>query len=412
MTAVEDKQVKKIKFEIPFIPKGKQIDFYKAGGRFAVFCTGRQFGKTTLSLLRLVMRALSKKGVYWWVAPTYSQARIVFRRCLQSYEGIIADFHKSLLEVWLVNGSSIQFKSGESSENLRGETLHGVSIDEAAQLPPDFFETIIRPMLTTTNGWADFMSTPKGKNWFYDMAVRAQHSSDSKEYSFFSASSYESPFISEKELDDIRQKTPEAIFRQEYLAEFIDEDGYVFKNVSECATGSFEPYNEDCLYVAGLDLARLHDYTVLTIFRIDGDLHNLVYYERFNNLSWSMQVEKIASRLIEYGNPLCNVDATGVGDPVFEMLKRKELHVRDIKITQTNKSHMIERMMLVFEQKKIRFPHHSDIIAELMTFSALDRRGSYVTYGAPAGYHDDIVMSMALALYGASRSRPAKFVEL
>lgn len=402
-------EIQKQELELTIFPKGKQIELYKTKGRFCVFATGRQFGKTTIVLLRLFVRAISKKGVYWWVSPTYQQCRVVFRRFLENYSKFLTYVNRSVFECVLLNGSIVQFRSGESKENLRGESLNGVAIDEAALLHPEFFDSLIRPMLTATNGWADIISTPRGKNWFHDLFMYAM--TDKNVYNCFHATSYESPFITKQELEAIKARTPDILFRQEYLAEFVDDSGYVFQNVKELAVGKFEPYNEDSFYVAGLDLARLQDYTVLTIFKVENDIYYLVDMLRFNNISWTSQAQRIVERLKKYGNPFCYTDATGLGDPVVEILKKQGAKIRDVRITAFIKSQMIENMMLIFEQKRIIYPHIPEIISELLTFAAVKTNSNNVVYGAPAGYHDDIVMSIALALRADMKSQ-VKYFEL
>lgn len=406
-TKKPETQVKELSLSV--YPRGKQVDLYKTKGRFCVFSTGRQFGKTTIVLLRLFVRAVSKKGVYWWVSPVYSQCRVVFRRFLENYSKFLTYVNRSSFECHLLNGSIVQFRSGESKENLRGESLNGVAIDEAALLHPEFFDTLIRPMLTATNGWADIISTPRGKNWFHDLYMYAL--TDRSVYNCFHATSYESPFITKQELDSIKLKTPEILFRQEYLAEFVDDSGYVFQNVKELAYGRFEPYDERNFYVAGLDLARLQDYTVLTIFKVTEHSYSLVDMLRFNTISWTMQANKIVEKLKQYGNPFCYTDATGLGDPVVEILKKSGARIKDVKITAFVKTQLIENMMLVFEQKRISYPHVPEIISELLTYAAEKTPSGNVVYSAPAGYHDDIVMSIALALK-SDMTGQIKYVEL
>lgn len=407
----EEEHVERKELRLKIVPRGKQVELYRTRGRFCVFATGRQFGKTTITLLRLFIRAMSKKGVYWWISPVYNQCRIVFRRFLETYGDFLSYVNRSSLEVVLLNGSLIQFKSGESNENLRGETLNGVVIDEAALLHPEFFDKLIRPMLTVTNGWADIISTPRGKDWFHDLYYFACTHEDKNAYNCYHATSYDSPFISREELDVIKQRTPELIFRQEYLAEFVDASGYVFQNVRDCAIGKFEAYHEDSMYVAGLDLARLQDYTVLTIFKVVGNTYHLVDMLRMNSISWTTQTEKILQRLRQYGNPYCYTDATGLGDPVVEMLKRGGGRIKEVKITGFVKQQLVENMMLIFEQKRITYPYIAEIISELLTFAADKTKANNVVYGAPPGYHDDIVMSFALALKG-DMVAPIKYVEI
>ena len=60
---------------------------------------------------------------------------------------------------------------------------------------------------------------------------------------------------------------------------------------------------------------------------------------------------------------------------------------------------MIEKLSIYIEQKHIRILNMEDTLLEFDNFSyALGPTGR-VQYGAPSGFHDDIVISIALAVY-------------
>src|SRR5207249_1180607 len=120
------------------------------------------------------------------------------------------------------------------------------------------------------------------------------------------------PLLDSEVIERERTHLPERVFRQEYGAEFIEGAGAVFRNVRECATGSFEEPKPGMIYRAGLDLARVEDFTVLTI--VDRQCR-VVFVDRFNRIDWALQVQRISAAVRRYNCPYCYVDTTGAGEP-------------------------------------------------------------------------------------------------
>ena len=117
---------------------------------------------------------------------------------------------------------------------------------------------------------------------------------------------------------------PEWLFRQEFLAEFLDEAGGVFRNVGPSIDRKRDRpslvMQPGLNYSMGLDLARVEDFTVITIIDSQG---RQVYFERFNQISWERQIAAIvhAARTLR---PVVYCDSTGVGDPIYERLAKPD----------------------------------------------------------------------------------------
>jgi hypothetical protein len=101
---------------------------------------------------------------------------------------------------------------------------------------------------------------------------------------------------------------------------------------------------------------------------------------------------------MKYNRARVRLDATGVGDPVYDRLNRAGLNVSPVKITMPVKTHLVESLIFAIEKREITFPHLPEIVHELSIFEAKKTPKGHVQYNAPAGYHDDVVMSMALAV--------------
>lgn len=190
--------------------------------RFNVACWGRQSGKTTFGVLKMLYKPMQGRpyGIYWYILQTYSAAQVAFQRYLDlARKGNIL-FQKNLSQRWvqLPNGSKVFFKSGKNYEDLRAETLDGCIIDEVRQQDPNLWTSVIRPMLSRRKGWCDFLSTSNGFEHFYDLYQFAI--SNPEEWATFHAPSTEAFWWTSDELVSAKSTMSEDEFAQEILAEF------------------------------------------------------------------------------------------------------------------------------------------------------------------------------------------------
>ncbi len=200
-------------------PHEKQLEFHQSPHRFRVVSFGRQAGKSTMANNELIRRAWENPRTrYWFLSPIFSQAKDQYRKLLSLIPPQVIKRHSdSELSVELINESIIEYKSGEVLDRLRGATLHGAVIDEVRDQHKDLWPMVIRPMLTTTQGWAAFVSTPNGFDQFYDLFERS--STEKEWYSLHSPSTC-NPVFTKKEFELLRSEMSEDEFAQEILAEF------------------------------------------------------------------------------------------------------------------------------------------------------------------------------------------------
>lgn len=246
---------------ILYNPHEKQLEFHSSTARYRVASWGRQSGKSTACLNELVKKAWEHPGTkYWFVSPTYQQARIQYRRLLGmlwACPDVLSKNNQSELRVRFINNSEISFRSGDNFDNLRGETLHGVVVDEVRDQHPELWPMVLRPMLTTTQGWAAFVSTPNGFDSFYDLAERAKVDSS---WSFMSAPSTCNPLFTEAEYEAARKELSEAEFDQEINAQFRDiHSASVYVSYSDKNLATSSPLVNEGLFspllpvIVGLD---------------------------------------------------------------------------------------------------------------------------------------------------------------
>ncbi len=103
----------------------------------------------------------------------------------------------------------IWFLSADNPDNIRGYGFQGIVVDEAASIPPDVWHYVLRPTIGQTMGWAVLISTPKGRNWFFDMFTRGTDPTE-RDYQSFTFPSIASPYFPQAEWEDARRSVPAA----------------------------------------------------------------------------------------------------------------------------------------------------------------------------------------------------------
>lgn len=370
-----------MRIEVPELHKNQQV-IYDSPARFRVVMCGRRFGKSELSQVEIVTNAIVGRSVAY-ITPTYALAKTFFDKLSKA---VPFDSNRSDLTIQFPNEGSVQFFTGERLDNLRGRKFHMVIIDEASFIPnlEDGWLNSIRPTLTDYKGKAIFLSTPKGKNYFYSLYMKGLAKEDGWES--FKFSTYDNPFIDFTEVDDAKRQLPQVVFEQEYMANPAENAanpfGYQF--ISQCTF----PISKAVPVVYGIDLAKSVDFTVITGLDING---NVCYFDRFQK-DWRQTKQAI----LALPKARILMDSTGVGDPIFEDLQREGADITGFKFTSTSKQQLMEGLASAIQQKRISFPE-GPIKEELEIFE-YQYTPSGVRYSAPQGFHDDCVMSLALAV--------------
>jgi len=372
---------------------------------------GRRFGKSISAAHEALYALLIPDSVGWIVSPSYELSEKIFRVCYWSLmthwpEFIVkASNTQGNMEIRTKINSVLKAKSADNPDSLIGEGLNFLIIDEASRIKDTIWDGALRPALADKQGWMIAISTPKGHNWFYNLFVRGQDPQHS-EFQSFTFPSSANPYLNADEIENARQTTPQNLFRQEWLAEFLDDSGGVFRGVREAIVNVPMVFSGFGNYVTGVDLAKYEDFTVLTI--IDKTTRQVVHFERFNQLDWNIQLTKIIDLVNRFPNNTLIVDSTGVGDGIYDVLQsalRQYKHCRlfGIHITNSNKKEMIDNLALAIERKDIKYPAIPELVNELSIFTYTITASRNVTYHAPSGYHDDCVLSLSLAYAGLSQ---------
>lgn len=312
-------------------PHEKQKEVIRSISRFKVVRAGRKGGKTALEVETISYKAVVKaeklnlsKTVFAtgrkiiYIAPTQKQAREIVWASFKNRLDGIAKFNEQRMEIQVPNEdgliTTIMIGGYENRENYRGLTdvIH-ITFDEIDTLR-DFFinwQEIFRPMFLDTGGTADFIGTPHKESG--NLKRLEKLAKTDVNYDCFHFTSKDNPYLSKNELDliELEYKDDRESYRQEILAEHVENTGALFSFSALIDVFSNAVPKEDKRYLL-VDIAD--DGTDKTIFSFWEGLEEY-HREEFERLNTENIIEKIreyaSGEKIPYSN--IAVDAIGVG---------------------------------------------------------------------------------------------------
>ena len=378
----------------------------KDRSRFKTIVAGRRSGKSLYFCKEeIVTKELFEADkTIWVVGPNYDLAGriwdILYGLAINELRDYVEYINNSrgMYMIRMPWGTTIEAKSADDPKTLVGKGIDLLVVDEAAIMKEKAWKESLMPALIDRQGRAVFIGTPKGKNWFYQNYIKGQDP-ENKDFVSWRFSSYENNTIKKSEIDSIAVQMDQTERKQEISAEFIEGAGQVFRNIAACIKGQFEDWKENNEYVAGVDLAKHKDFTVIKVIRVD--TKQVVFTDRFNQLDWGVQKTRIKTALDRYNNPRCFVDSTGVGDSVYDDLVANNLNVEPYRYTESSKLDLIKNLSVMLENEKIYIPvEDKQCINELEIFQYEQTPSGKFRYNAPEGMHDDEVNALMLAAWG------------
>jgi hypothetical protein len=387
-------------------PHPGQREIIDNARRFNVIDCGRRWGKTLIGGELAAQTMLAGQPIGWF-APTYKLLSDAWREVKTLLQPVISDKSETEKRLTLITGGFIDMWSLEDENAGRGRKYKRVIVDEAAMtanLEKGWTESI-RPTLTDYAGDAWFLSTPKGQNYFWRL-----FNMEAPDWYAVQMPTSTNPYIDAEEIDAAKMLLPERVFRQEYLAEFIEESGGVFRRVAEAVDQGRtenEPRRQGRTYTLGVDLARTQDFTVLSCF---DDLARQVYYERFNLISWQRQIERVVDVGEQY-NAKVVVDSTGVGDPIYEALRKAGLYIEGYQLTSGSKERLIDNLAMMLDNSRVRLMDIPTQTAELQAYQYELTPSRNVRMNAPPGMHDDTVIAAAMGCKDAMADAQVYFFD-
>jgi len=353
----------------------------------------------------------------WWVAPTYKVVKRGYAEVLKQLpDGVLThdpppesnfDAGRSVI-LRFKNGTKMEFYSAERPEGMLGAAVDYVVMDEAATMPARIWNQIISPTLIDHLGKALMISTPRGRNWFYQCWQKGQDPQQT-EWESWTFTTQDNPTLPEGEADRMAADMPRMEADQEIYAKFLAAGSSVFwigdraeqiLDGPPLENGLIPGFKPEGFVVLGIDLARTNDYTVIYGARAR-DRRNC-YFERMNAITWPEQkrrIKRAVRTLMRSGaeNVMLVMDSTGVGDPIVEDMEAAGYDVVPINFT-THKNNMVkllakdleENAAFIIAEGRTEFENYG------MTLTPAGR----MTYSAPEGEHDDVVAAKMLQHWG------------
>lgn len=403
-----------MKVKLPFPHPGQQA-VRKQAKRHNWLSAGRRWRKTTL-LTAITVEAAIRGGEYVWGAPTFDQVRVAFREAQRSAGGV-ATFNQSQMMMTLPTGGRVFYRSLDDPDNARGLTANGIVMDECGDISPAAWYEVLRPMLIDTGGWSWGIGTPKGRNWFFIEHTAALDRADSAAWQVPTVGCVivdgrlvrkphplENPNISFEEIENLFATMPERTFRQEILAEFIEGEGAVFRNIPACMNAPLTNIldHKEHAIIAGLDWGKHNDFTATSIGCATCKVE--LAKDRFNQIDYVFQRNRLKSLFQAWRVKYVLAESNSIGEPNLEMLQREGVPVIGFATTASSKPPLIENMALAFERTEWQFQQDRIWTAELEAFERkMSTATGRSTYSAPEGAHDDTVIARALMLWQAQQ---------
>ncbi len=332
-----------------------------------------------------------------WVVPSYKNGRALWRYvsslCAPLAQAGYMSISKSERVITTHAGGFFAIYSAENIDAIRSESFNLIVGDEAARISGEGWQDAVRPTLADADGDEILISTPKGKNWFYNeymMGTRQENG-----YMSWTAPTNANPITNiRKAFDLAKTRVPERTFQQEWMAQFVD-DGTLFRNIYELSILQPQEPREGHGYLIGVDWGRTNDATVFSVF--DTDTKQQVFLDRMTDTDYATQRLRLKSLSQKYNNASVLAEMNSIGQPNIEELQNMGVPVTGFNTTNQTKAQIIQALEIACEQKVIGLLDNEIQKAEMTSYESERLPSGLVRYNAPDGMHDDTVIATALA---------------
>jgi hypothetical protein len=377
-----------------------QIQIKSERKRFNVIDCGRRFGKNIMMQDGAVETALRDGLPVGWGAPSYKMLLDDWKSLANTLAPVTTRRNEQEKSLQLVSGGGIEFFSLDNPDAIRGKKFKRFIVNEAAFVPNllDIFNLVIRPTLIDFKGEADFAGTPKGMNGFWQL-----YNIIDPDWMRWQMSSYSNPHIPHSELDALKTTMLERAYMQEIMAEFLEDGGGVFRNVTAAAILSPSEPEEGHQYVIGADWGRSNDATVFSV--LDVVKKEQVFVDSMTDTDYASQRLRLQALSNRYNRAMVLAETNSMGQPNIEALQNMGVPVQGFTTTNATKAQIIQALELAFELREVRVLNNPMQTAELMAYESEKLPSGLIRYGAPEGMHDDTVMALCLAWWAGVASQ-------
>lgn len=386
---------------------------------------GTKFGKTMACSVAMGAAAPRHPTTRWvWVAPYYSQSLIGFDNLKNILPKQYIRARKSSMTIEIPSIETVmKFVHAQNAESLEGHQNHGIVIDEAAKIDEGVYyssRTTVTRTRSAQMGKFLVPSTPLGRNWFYRLCQEAQNEMEMAEMNnrkpkqvFYTAPTSANPFISPAVIEDARLRLPDRLYRQYYLAEWLD-DSSVFTNVTQCFFGGifemplgrrsvwFDKTAANSTVVIGADWARgkekAADSTAFIAIDYEASPPKVVGICKIKGMNYTEQIGELVRFSRHFAETFRVMhDKTGVGIAIDDQLDLTSLVYEGKHFSRGSKAEMACALITAFEQRKLLIPHCLDLKVELDSYEMDVTEAGHMKFSAAQGSHDDMVTSLMLA---------------
>lgn len=398
-----------------------QLRLLSDPARDACTVSATQVGKTYALAVWIVVMAMTRGNrthPWWWIAPTFSQIAQGFKLALAfaSSAGMVqASTVSPFPIIKLVNGATIEFRSWEREQNLAGTTIGGGVVDEAGLLTNEA-QGIISTRRSATLGPLRYIGNPgvvagpfrrlcalgeqaamPGSEWAGTFSLHRWTWKDKHaallQLDPARAAEY-GRFIEQE-----RQSIPEFEFRRLYDAEWTEDEAAVFRGVKDGDGAPLGGPAQGERYVIGVDVAQQTDYLVATALGINR--RRVDAMDRWRGIPYPQSADRLAALAAKWNAPLV-IEINGPGLPLYQELQQRGVACAPFTTTGPSKQEIVVRLASELEHGRLALADLPPLQHELRSFRYERMPAGNYRYGAPSGEHDDCVMSLALALWGAS----------
>ena len=379
-----------------FTPYPKQKEFLNrfadTEDLFGVISAPRGSGKSLLGINIMLFWLLQKpnrKG--GWIAPVYGQAKSIMDQIVSTSGNVIETSNRMEGTISFINGSTLKFLSSDTPDNIRGFRFSHLIIDEAAFIKELALQTAILPTLNPSGKKCLMISTPKGKNFFWQWYNKPEVVSMKFPLD-------ECPYVSKVLIEEARKSLPPDIYAQEFEAEFVDSGNDVFVGVDRVSTvHEYSNRREDALI--GIDTGLTDDFSVLCIINPVG---RVLRVETLNNRPLQEIAEVFMSVMSKYHIIGGNIESNGIGIAMYEAIKKEYSSVRKFVTTQDSKTLAVRKLIADIESTNIELPSVAlcpKLHSEFSTFTYKMSNNGKLSFSHSAGAKDDHIDALLLANY-------------
>ena len=294
------------------------LDSYK----FVIGQASRRAGKTFVLVHKMLDRAMRWRiedypnrppmahGRFAYIAPTEKQAVDIswmyMSAAARQIRGAVVSASEH--QVVLPNGARIYLKGTYDYDDLRGGYWDGVIIDEFARIPPEAWHSVVEPSLGDYDGFGWLVSTPNGRNHFYQMMnqVQAICEKDKKQrrWGMFSMPADKLMFFKKEFLQEKREMMGDQLYRREYLCDCDTQPiGAFWQNeiariMASGRTGAFPPKSGYKSFVS-FDLG-VGDPTAIWWGQFVDGVYRWFDYEERPNMSLKWIAQQLKDRRIKH----------------------------------------------------------------------------------------------------------------